>query len=102
MSNQGPKIVHETKPGNYVVVAVVWETENEVGKPDRAPFDAARITACVNACKGINPDAVPELLQTLDRIASGEFAANVTPAEQVSAMRNIARAAIAKATGGGQ
>ena len=30
--------------------------------------DAARIVACANACKGINPEAVPELPEAL-RIA---------------------------------
>ena len=42
--------------------------------------------------------AAPDLLDTLDRIASGEFANNVKATEQVSALRELARAAIAKAT----
>ena len=42
--------------------------------------------------------ASPYMLDTLDRIANGEFATNVSLAEQVAAMRTIARAAIAQAT----
>lgn len=34
---------------------------------DRAAYDVrARIVACVNACEGISPEAVPEMLHTLD------------------------------------
>ena len=29
---------------------------------DSTPHDMRRIVACVNACQGINPEAVPELL----------------------------------------
>ena len=31
--------------------------------------NAARIVACVNACEGINPDAVPEMLEALKGIS---------------------------------
>jgi len=32
--------------------------------------NADRIVACVNACKGINPEAVPDLLEALERCVS--------------------------------
>jgi hypothetical protein len=41
------------------------------------------------------------LLDALDRIASGEFANNVTPSEKLSAMLEVARNAIEKAHGNG-
>ena len=45
--------------------------------------------------------AAPELLDALSRIANGEFALAVTNEEKVAALRFVARAAIAKATGMG-
>lgn len=35
----------------------------------RNEANAARIVACVNACEGINPEAVPEILDVMRRIA---------------------------------
>ena len=55
--------------------------------------DAARIVSCVNACKGINPEAVPELLEALELFLS----CKITNEQQNEAAR-IARAALAKAT----
>ena len=58
-----------------------------------------RIIACVNACAGINPDAVPEMLEALRAIIS-------VPAEQFANARQFqawcelkSRAALAKAEG---
>ena len=59
--------------------------------------DAARIVACVNACQGINPEAVPMMLEVLQEalclmlVMDGGFTDNPTKAK--------IRAAIAKATG---
>lgn len=72
--------------------------------------DSARIVACVNACAGINPDAVPGLLAACKALIG--FVGSVRPggpvlageAEMVSdALIAIARAAliaIARAEGG--
>jgi hypothetical protein len=38
--------------------------------------NAARIVACVNACAGINPEAVPDLLRVLTRLAEKVRRAN--------------------------
>ena len=40
----------------------------------------------------------PKMFDALRRIANGEFAGNVASAEQVTALRDIARAAVADAT----
>ena len=36
--------------------------------PEQAEANARRIVSCVNACEGINPDAVPELLEALHNL----------------------------------
>ena len=59
---------------------------------------AARIVACVNACEGINPEAAPELLKVLTRIAkvTDIGAETITPV-YFKALRKLASDAIAKA-----
>lgn len=61
--------------------------------------DAARIASCVNACKGINPEAVPELLEAL-RECERELSVVWSRLGQVNENRHAikARAALAKAT----
>lgn len=66
--------------------------------------NAARIVACVNACAGINPDAVPDLLAALkdatallDAIAKGY--PDIAMDTRVTKARIRHRAAIAKAKG---
>src|SRR4051812_5176576 len=51
-----------------------------------------RAVACVNACKGINPEAVPDMLSALKRLLSGNDMDNADD-------WNVARTAIAKAEG---
>lgn len=71
--------------------------------PD-AEANAARIVACVNACEGINPDAVPDLLAALGDLIA-EYTAAVDPYRSGGFYSNPdddwpileARAAIAKA-----
>ena len=72
--------------------------------------DIPRACACVNGCEGINPEAVKELLEALDRLArevagcwglKGMRAAVGNTNYGVVANRiTAARAAIAKAKGG--
>jgi len=59
------------------------------------PGNAARIVACVNACEGINPEAVPDLLEALRRIVE---TCNVRIDDPRCDHFDAARAAIAKAT----
>jgi hypothetical protein len=63
--------------------------------------NAARLVACWNACEGINPEAVPELLEACKALLS--FAESVRPGGAV--LRTdpdlpAARAAVARAEGG--
>ena len=62
--------------------------------------NAARIVACVNACKGINPEAVPDLLAAMETLtAMSEEALLFVSGDTESCLRdaiNAARAAIAK------
>lgn len=51
------------------VVAACWQMgEDFDGENDDANMkaNAERIAACVNACQGINPEAVPLLIEALD------------------------------------
>ena len=66
-----------------------------MGHPDHATAaaNATHIVACVNACKGVNPEAVPDLLAALEACL---------PVLDNPAMHwelKTARAAIAKAKG---
>lgn len=60
---------------NMAEIAVAWARKKEGDGPnegfDTAEANAARIVACVNACEGINPEAVKELLEAL-KIAISE------------------------------
>lgn len=62
--------------------------------------NAARIVACVNACEGINPGAVPDLLAALKSCLPdlAHYASNHGPGPDKRL--DAARAAIAKAEGG--
>ena len=62
--------------------------------------NARRIVACVNACEGINPEAVPDLLQACKAALAymiDDKASDVSGERALSAIR----AAIAKAEGRG-
>ena len=75
---------------------------NSVGGEEwiaKAKANASRVSACIAACKGINPEAVPGLLKAMKRIADD---AGVSSMAQIMLFRThvvrIARAAIAAAT----
>ena len=68
--------------------------------------DARRIIACVNGCAGINPEAVPELLEALRKLweFKVQYHRDETAEElldalttQFEGLQETARAAIAKA-----
>lgn len=80
--------VYDENTGNTVAV-----TYN-----DKGGHKAQRIVACVNACDGINPEAVPDLLAALLEIAA-ENEDGLTDQDELIRCADIARAAIAKATG---
>lgn len=61
-----------------------------------AKADAARIVACVNACAGINPEAVPDLLAAVED-ALIQFGANADYSEDDANSVSMLRAAINKA-----
>lgn len=62
--------------------------------------DYARAVACVNACAGINPEAVPLMLEALRRIAhaSPDRLSHSQDVLIIERAARIAAAAIAKAT----
>ena len=65
--------------------------------------NAARIVACVNACEGINPDAVPEMLEALKWVLQccdpdGDGNQPIQYKDAVHACGRV-RAAISKAEG---
>jgi len=55
--------------GEEVSHRIIWGDGRDVAylpphsDGDNGNANAARIVACVNACKGLNPDAIPELLE---------------------------------------
>lgn len=63
--------------------------------------NADRIVACVNACAGVNPDAVPDMLAALHRAdaALSLLMATGNGDRHDRAALDVIRAAIAKATG---
>lgn len=107
----------DPKPGPYIVAMTVddsgpargytitcgeynpsggtyWPAEGVGGRSDEeARANARRIVACVNGCRGINPEAVPELVNALHLIADAHSDCGMTYCQ------DVARAAIAKAKG---
>ena len=78
--------------GDYIVAACWQMGEDFDGENGDANMKAhaARIVACVNACKGIDPDAVPLLLRLARRL-------DVALPTELSALIDEARVALAKA-----
>ena len=63
-----------TWPSDYKKVCIMaggeyGEIVAEVPRSAHCTEYAARIVSCVNACEGINPDAVPEMLEALKYVA---------------------------------
>lgn len=85
---------------NFTVQAALCEVARMSQVDEHiAEANARRIVACVNACEGINPEAVPELLEALGLLLDGAEqavkAGLIQP--QVNGGIVLARAAIAKA-----
>lgn len=65
---------------------------------DEAKANIARIVACVNECKGINPKAVPKLMAACRTLNAATKATNISDMwNSLDIARDLARAAIAKA-----
>lgn len=60
--------------------------------------DAARIISCVNACQGLNPEAVPELLEACKLALARESAQEAVAGDGDKGLISMLRKAIAKAT----
>lgn len=88
------------KPFEYAGSYEIHHGSNAVAEVNGIP-DADRIVACVNACAGINPEAVPLMLDMLCRALPYVEEAERDPAYKpgaVAAVTKAIRAAIAKAT----
>lgn len=99
--NSGPDIMSigpNKGPGHWKVVAFVRGPIQD----EECQANASRIVACVNACAGINPEAVPELLAILKTLSalvpSDEGLGGRAPIGAFYLIADRARAAIAKAT----
>lgn len=55
----------------YQMIRCYSDRENPEIGDSIAAANAARIVACVNACEGINPAAVPEMVKALEILAMG-------------------------------
>jgi hypothetical protein len=80
-----------------------YEGHLAIVQTPQAKETAARIVACVNACRGINPKAVPNLLEAAESaLQELSFLVDTTGRKggNYEAARDKLRAAIAKATGG--
>ena len=71
---------------------------NQLETADFDLGDAERIVACVNACEGLNPEAVPDLIESLGQVfcnICGKLA--MQPQDEHCAACNPRRAALANA-----
>ena len=89
------------KQAQYTEIAWTVGLANE----DKDRANAARLVACVNACAGINPDAVKDLVAALEdgiKVANKfdrahDIITHVDAKSAINNWRNSARAALAKA-----
>ena len=87
--------------GTETILSISYWSRTPIWDRERAEADASRIVSCVNACDGINPEAVPDLLAACkavdDAWTGGE---NGDWRGALDRALGMARAAIAKAEGG--
>ncbi len=81
---EGTKTIRSQKENYWLATMDSWDgaVNNKA--------NAARIIACVNACEGINPEAVPNLLEAcrlISRLADGQGRANLL---EVAGMARLA------------
>ena len=96
---ENDRLIH-TKDGRHVAETFQYQNHSSPSGPSIP--NAQRIVACVNACEGINPEAVPDLLEALtrlvERINHNTDPLHTLPPALYNKYINQARAAIAKAT----
>lgn len=91
--------------GTETILSISYWSRTPIWDRERAEADASRIVSCVNACDGINPEAVPDLLAACEAALSfGEGHPDRTPSwhDARLATQLTLRAAIAKAEGRGE
>ncbi len=99
--------INEEAPGRHTIrskdgwnIARIWEN---IGNSDSSA-NARRIVSCVNACAGINPEAVPDLVKALlgliDACTPSDSDRGSVKRPTLEALES-ARAALLKATGKG-
>lgn len=79
--NVGGTMIFQGEAGKHITpIAFVQTKDSERGAKDfnyygpemgECEANADRIVACVNACEGINPKAVPELLKAVEAMLRG-------------------------------
>lgn len=85
--------IYSDRDAATLVIADCWSGRTLSYAEGRA--NAAHIVACVAACEGINPAAVPSMLEALEGLLADKYLA-----DQINAGRMAqARAAIALAKG---
>ncbi len=96
---------HTPHRGGDDIWCIDWSgKQEEVAEIVHGKNTVERIVACVNACKGINPEAVPDLLESLrDAIAwledeVGEWCGDEASSPSAVELQRF-KNALAKATG---
>ena len=89
---------HEIHTDDTVVCCLHDDSRDTLSPDPRGGPDARRIVACVNACEGINPDAVPDLLAAARELVKDVHGCGLD--ESMIAAVSACAAAIARAEGG--
>ena len=78
-------------------IASLWVGGGTKGKPEQEA-NARRIVACWNACEGIDPEAVPGMVEACKRVLRAEEWAKTSDRMSSVEIADLLRAALAKAT----
>lgn len=86
-------------PDSYIFIAGKGDLSIPAKK---AGANASRTAMCVNACAGLNPEAIPEMVKTLEFCSSPWTDLDLNPGQTIrqvfrKEMMEMAQAAIAKA-----
>lgn len=101
--SEGPRTKHTPEPWVFTADGGTHREENDGITEDTfyqvPPEDYARAVACVNACTGINPEAVPNLLAALIAILGWretDLPEGDRAVRAIEFIEQVVRAAIAK------
>ena len=92
--------------GTETILSISYWSRTPIWDRERAEADASRIVSCVNACDGINPEAVPELVKACEAFLASAASADESVAFTANSLKIINNAvdsigaALAKAKGG--